>query len=126
METSYTLYTWKELLSLAVWLFCIFWVLQILMYLFERLAPKNLTTKKIVSFAQKSFLIYKPTAAILLLLGFISHRQYQYRVESPLFSGDLLGIHKSPMPGYNTPVLGDSCLYLCRYFPKIPRLRLRG
>lgn len=72
METFENIKTWQNLVFLGFLLLVIYWVIKLLSYFIARLARKNVTNKIIVAYFNKTLLIFKPIAILLLLLNFIS------------------------------------------------------
>lgn len=72
METIEHINTWNGLFAMLVFLVLLYWVVKVFTYSITNFTKKTVTHKKIVNFLNQLLLLFKPIAAILLLLDFIT------------------------------------------------------
>lgn len=71
MGTIPQLNTWQGLFSLVIILIIAYWLLKLITYALNQFAKRNITNKKTIVTLTKVLMLYKPLAAILILLDFI-------------------------------------------------------
>lgn len=71
MGTIPQLNTWQGLFSLVIILIIAYWLLKLITYALNQFAKQNITNKKTIVTLTKVLMLYKPLAAILILLDFI-------------------------------------------------------
>ncbi len=72
MDNYYQLNTWEGLLSLVILLTALYWLIKGLLFLLKELGKRTVTNRNTQQFIKKSLIVYKPIAAVIIVLDFMA------------------------------------------------------
>ena len=91
METIDNLYTWQGLFFTTIVLIALYWLLKFCVYIINFVSKKFVSKKLIFNILSKILLLYKPIAAIIIMLNFISINYITHTIILAVIS--LFGYH---------------------------------